>query len=45
MIEVTIEQLYAEATRALGEAVVRERILTAEVQRLMSENAALREQP
>lgn len=33
MIEVTQEQMYAEACRALGEAIVRERILTAELQR------------
>jgi len=33
MIEVTTEDLYAEACRALGEAIVRERIITAELQR------------
>lgn len=33
MIEVTTEDLYAEACRALGEAIVRERILTAELRR------------
>lgn len=44
MIEVTIEQMYAEACRRLGEAIVREGVLSAEVQRLAAENAALREQ-
>ena len=33
MIEVTTEDLYAEACRALGEAIVRERIITAELRR------------
>lgn len=28
MIDVTIEQAYAEACRALGESIVRERLLT-----------------
>lgn len=41
MIQVTIEDLYAEATKALGESITRERILTAELRRLISENAAL----
>lgn len=33
MIQVTTDDLYAEACRALGESIVRERILTAELQR------------
>lgn len=36
MIEVTQEQMYAEACRALGESIVRERIMAAEVQRLVA---------
>jgi len=33
-MQVSLEEVYAEACRALGEAIVRERFLTAEVQRL-----------
>lgn len=40
MIEVTQEQMYAEACRALGESIVRERIMAAELQRLAAEKAA-----
>lgn len=40
MIEVTQEQMYAEACRALGESIVRERIMAAELQRLTVEKAA-----
>lgn len=43
MIEITIEDMYAEATRALGESVVRERLLAKEVQRLAAENEAIRQ--
>ena len=38
-MQVTIEDAYAEACRALGESVVRERLLTAEVRRLMAQSA------
>lgn len=41
-MNVTLEDAYAEACRALGEATVRERLLTAEIQRLTAENEALR---
>ena len=33
-MNVTLEDAYAEACRALGEAIVRERLLTAELVRL-----------
>lgn len=33
-MNVTLEDAYSEACRALGEAVVRERLLTAEIHRL-----------
>ena len=36
-MNVTIEDAYREACTALGEAVVRERLLSAEVQRLTAE--------
>ena len=36
-MDVTLEDAYAEACRALGESVVRERLLTAEVRRLMAQ--------
>jgi hypothetical protein len=39
-MEVTIEEAYAEACQALGEALVRERILTSQLARLTSANAA-----
>lgn len=42
---ITLEDAYAEACRALGESIVRERLLTAEVQRLSVEDAALAAQP
>lgn len=42
MIEITIEDMYAEATQALGESVVRERLLAKEVQRLNAETDELR---
>jgi len=41
-VNVTLEQAYAEGCKALGEALIRERLLTAEVQRLTAENEALR---
>lgn len=44
MIEVSAEQMYAEACRQLGEALVRERILSETLDRLAAENAALRQQ-
>lgn len=34
VMQVTMDEAYAEACRALGESVVRERLLVAEVQRL-----------
>ncbi len=37
-MQVSIEDAYAEACRALGEAVVRERFLTAELARREQEN-------
>ena len=43
MIQVSIEDAYAEACKALGDATVRERLLTAEIQRLTAENEALRQ--
>ena len=33
-MQVSLEEVYAEACRALGEAIVRERLLAVEVQRL-----------
>lgn len=33
-MNVTLEDAYREACQALGEAIIRERLLTAEVQRL-----------
>lgn len=36
-MNVTLEDAYAEACRALGESIVRERLLTAELQRLAAE--------
>lgn len=36
-MNVTIEDAYAEACRALGESIVRERLLSAEIQRLTSD--------
>lgn len=36
-MQVTIEDAYAEACRALGEAIVTQRLLAAEVQRLAPE--------
>lgn len=36
-MDVTIEDAYREACLALGEGVVRERLLTAEMQRLAAE--------
>lgn len=38
-MNVTLEAAYREACLALGEAVVRERLLTAEVQRLSAEGS------
>lgn len=38
-MDVTIEDAYAEACQALGEAIVRERLLAAEFQRLTAESA------
>lgn len=37
MIEIALEDAYAEACRALGESVVRERLLT----RLLAENPSM----
>lgn len=34
MMDVTLEDAYAEACRALGESIVRERLLAAEVKRI-----------
>lgn len=39
MIDVTIEDAYAEACRALGESIVRERLLSAELARRDAEAA------
>lgn len=41
-MNVTIEDAYAEACRALGDALVTQRLLGAEVQRLTAENEALK---
>ena len=37
MMNVNLEQAYDEACRALGEAIVRERLLSAELQRLTTD--------
>jgi hypothetical protein len=37
MLNVTIEDAYREACTALGETIVRERLLTVELQRLSAE--------
>lgn len=39
-MNVTLEAAYAEACHALGESIVRERLLSAEVERLSSERVA-----
>lgn len=41
-MDVTLEDAYAEACRALGESIVTQRLLSAEVHRLATENQALR---
>lgn len=38
-MQVTIEDAYAEACRALGESIVTQRLLSAEVQRLTTDVA------
>ncbi len=38
MIDVTMDDLYREACQALGEAIVRERLLAREVARLTAES-------
>jgi hypothetical protein len=40
MKTITLEDAYAEACRALGESIVRERLLTAEIQRLSTDEKA-----
>lgn len=40
MMQVTIEQAYQEACTALGEAVVRERLLIAQLSKLTAEGEA-----
>jgi len=42
-MNVTLEQLYVEACKALGEVVVAQRLLSAEVIALTEENKVLRE--
>lgn len=37
MIEVTQEQMYAEACRALGDSIVRQNLMAGELQRMASE--------
>ena len=39
-MNVSLEDAYAEACRALGESVVRERLLSAELQRLSGKDEA-----
>lgn len=45
MVNVTLEAAYREACQALGEATVRERLLTAEVERLTQQVEALSAPP